>query len=52
MNMLLGIALGGAAGFGLYKLVGCRSGACPITSNPYTSIIYGAVMGLLMSAAK
>jgi hypothetical protein len=41
-------ALGGAVlGFGYYKLVGCSSGACPITSNPYISTLFGAVMGFL-----
>jgi hypothetical protein len=42
--------VGGAVfGFGYYKLVGCRSGTCPITSNPYVSMLYGAVMGFLVS---
>jgi hypothetical protein len=42
-------ALGGAVlGFGYYKLVGCSSGACPITSNPYISTLFGAVMGFLV----
>lgn len=42
--------LGGAAlGFGYHRLVGCRSGACLITANPYVSTLYGAVMGYLMS---
>jgi hypothetical protein len=41
-------AAGGAVlGFGYYKLVGCSSGACPITSNPYISSLFGAVMGFL-----
>lgn len=44
--------LGGAAfGFAWYRLVGCRTGACVITSNPYVSTLYGAVMGLLASGA-
>jgi hypothetical protein len=42
------VAAGGAVlGFGYYKLVGCSSGACPITSNPYISTLFGAVMGFL-----
>jgi len=40
--------VGGAIlGFGYHKLVGCRSGACPITANPYISTLYGALMGFL-----
>jgi hypothetical protein len=42
-------ALGGAAGYGWYRLVGCQTGACPLTSNPWISSAYGAVLGLLVS---
>ncbi|HRZ98620.1 MAG TPA: DUF6132 family protein, partial [Paludibacter sp.] len=28
--------------------VGCQSVTCPITSNPYISIAYGALMGYLL----
>jgi hypothetical protein len=42
--------LGGAAiGFAYQRLVGCRSGACLITSNPYVSTLYGAFIGYLAS---
>jgi hypothetical protein len=45
---MVAFAVGGAIlGFGYYKLVGCRSGSCPITSNPYASTLFGAVMGFL-----
>ncbi|MCC6805814.1 MAG: YtxH domain-containing protein [Deltaproteobacteria bacterium] len=42
--------LGGALGFGYYKLVGCRSGVCLITRNPWNSTAYGAMMGFMLGA--
>ncbi len=39
--------LGGAAGFAYYYFIGCTSGTCPITSNPYISTVYGIVVGTL-----
>jgi hypothetical protein len=42
--------LGGATlGFCYYRFVGCRTGTCPISSNPFISTIYGALMGFLIS---
>jgi hypothetical protein len=49
IRTIIGIVIGAAIGFGYYKLVGCSSGACPITSNPYISIVWGAVMRALLS---
>jgi hypothetical protein len=46
---VVGIVLGAAAGFAFYKFIGCASGTCPITSNPYISTVYGAVMGAFAS---
>lgn len=50
MRILASVLLGAAFGFGWYRLVGCSSGSCAITSNPYTSTAYGAFMGFLMAA--
>ncbi|RMF58411.1 MAG: hypothetical protein D6748_08765 [Calditrichaeota bacterium] len=41
-------AIGGLLGFGYYYFIGCNSGTCPITSNPYISTIYGFVMGAVL----
>jgi hypothetical protein len=43
-----GIAIGSALGYLYYHFIGCSSGTCPITSNPVSSALYGAVMGGLI----
>lgn len=48
----IGVALGAAAGFAYYRFVGCSTGACPITSNPWISTGYGALMGGLLASGK
>ena len=48
---LASVVGGGALGFAYYKLVGCRTGACPITSSPYISTLYGALLGYLIGAS-
>ncbi len=40
-------ATGASAGFAYYYFIGCNSGTCPISGNPYISTLYGAVMGIL-----
>ncbi len=49
LRVVLSVVLGALAGFAYYRFVGCRTGACPITSNPYISTVYGAVLGFLLS---
>ncbi len=45
VRLMIGVVVGGVLGYGLYRLVGCSSGACPITSNPWVSTIFGMVIG-------
>lgn len=40
--------LGAVGGFLHYRFVGCGSGGCSITGNPYFSTVIGAVFGLLV----
>lgn len=47
----LAILLGAAGGFAYYYFVGCATGTCPITSNPYISTGYGAVIGLVLAGS-
>ena len=45
---VLGAIVGGLAGFFYWRYVGCYSGYCMITSKPFNSIIYFAILGSLM----
>jgi hypothetical protein len=49
LKIILGILVGGGLGFAYYKLVGCSSGTCPLTSNPYMSTLYGMILGALVA---
>jgi len=42
------VLIGGILGFLYYYFVGCASGTCAITSNPFLSILMGGVMGLFI----
>ena len=45
---LVGVFLGIIGGYLYYFFIGCQSGSCPITSNPWASIAWGAVLGYLI----
>ncbi len=51
IKFLLAPAIGAILGFAYYRFIGCASGTCPITSNPYISTLYGAIMGILVASA-
>lgn len=51
LRLILGVAVGAVLGYLYSTFIGCRSGACPITSNPYAATLYGAVLGGLMARA-
>lgn len=51
VRAIAGAIVGGVLGYGLYRFVGCSSGACPITSNPWVSTLFGVVLGAWTAAS-
>lgn len=47
--LLAGIIAGGAGGYIYYIKIGCVSGTCPITSNPWITILWGMLLGYLLA---
>ena len=48
LPMMILAVVGAIGGYLYYRLVGCASGACPISSNPYISTAYGGLIGTLI----
>jgi hypothetical protein len=51
LRVIIGAVIGGALGFAYYRFVGCSTGACPLTSNPFISSLYGMVVGALVATS-
>lgn len=49
IHAAIGAVAGGLAGYGWHRLVGCSTGACPLTANPRVATLYGAFLGLMLS---
>jgi prepilin signal peptidase PulO-like enzyme (type II secretory pathway) len=45
--IVLGAIIGAIGGYLYYHFIGCASGSCAITSKPFNSTVYGALMGAL-----
>ena len=45
---IIGLFIGALGGYIYYLKVGCVDGTCAITSNPWRSTLYGALMGYLL----
>lgn len=45
---LVGLLVGALGGYIYYSQVGCVSGTCAITSNPWMSTAWGAALGYLL----
>ena len=49
LKRIVPVLAGAVLGFAYYYFIGCRTGTCPITGNPYVSTLYGAFAGLILT---
>ena len=45
---IIGALIGAVGGYFYWVKIGCLSGACPLTSSPLLSILWGTVIGILL----
>lgn len=52
MKSVVGLLVGAAVGFAMYRFVGCRTGACPLTANPWVAMAIWGLMGALVAGGR
>lgn len=50
MKQLIAAVIGGGLGAAWYLTIGCKGGACPLSSNIVMSVFWGAIGGFLIVA--
>jgi uncharacterized membrane protein YjjB (DUF3815 family) len=49
IKRVLPVAVGSFLGYAYYYFIGCNTGTCPITSNPFISTFYGGLLGRIFA---
>jgi hypothetical protein len=52
LRSVLGGVGGALIGLAMYKFVGCRTGACPLTGNPFIAAFIWGLLGVLIAAGR
>ena len=52
MRIAVGLLVGAGVGFAMYKIVGCRTGTCPLTANPWLAMGIWGLMGALLASGR
>jgi hypothetical protein len=50
LGLVLRVAIGAILGYGFYMVVGCPSGACALTSNPWIPTAMGALIAYVTAS--
>ena len=52
LKAVVGLLAGAAVGYAMYRFVGCKTGACPLTANPWVAMFIWGLMGALLAGGK
>jgi hypothetical protein len=52
IRTIIGGVLGALVGFAAYKFIGCRTGTCPLTANPYVAMTIWGLIGVMMALGR
>lgn len=47
-----GAAVGVLLGWAMYRFVGCRTGACPLTANRWVAMALWGLMGAVLASGR
>jgi xanthine/uracil permease len=47
LKRFLPVLAGAGIGYLYWYFIGCNTGSCAITSNPWSSVLYGALFGAI-----
>ncbi len=48
LRLVIGAVIGGIGGYLYYYFIGCKTNSCPITSNPYYTVLWGVLLGVIL----
>ena len=52
LRSVLGAVVGAAIGYAMYRFVGCKTGTCPITASPWTSMLVWGIVGAIGASGR
>lgn len=52
MKTVIGLVVGAAVGYAMYRFVGCRTGACPLTANPWAAMAIWGLIGAMLAGGR
>ena len=52
LRTVLGAVAGAAIGYLTDRFIGCRTGTCPLTSNPWTAMLVWSIVGAIVTAGR